>query len=87
MDKHQLHQLAKGLITQGQLCVIKGTQLSDQVQNTLCAAFIAGSHQVAARFEVEASTHGQQLQDQGTCPGQWQQGESIGLSLTGFTGF
>lgn len=30
---------------------------------------------------------GKQLQVQGTCPAQWQQGEGMGLSLMGFTGF
>lgn len=53
MAKHQLRQLSKGLITQGQLHGIKGTQLSRSVQNSPCVALVVrpspGSLQIWSR--------------------------------------
>jgi len=46
-----------------------------------------GQAHVASRPEAEESTCGKGLQEQGTCPGLWQQGEGMEMSLVGFASF
>lgn len=57
MAKHQPRQLPKGLITEGQLRVIKATQLTHSVQNIPCVASVTGpgpgSPQIWSRGEYQ----------------------------------